>query len=326
MLDSLTISNYRCFREFRVNKLARVNLLLGKNNSGKTAILEAIMLLATRGDPGILFQISQRWQDELVHLQAIPGIPLIDFGQFVYGHRIITGESRFSISPQSGTPGVEFKVEPLGTQPQRDTPPTDLRLPAPDALLRIGPVLVGNLTGETFVWPLSRSGTLLFPPNRFPEHPQARSGAAQHVMYLGPGLPTSQELGSMWSFLQKTRGLEQQVYKIMRLMVPQIEDIVFPPAGSEAVFHGAILVGAEGEQNRIPLGNFGDGVRHLLQLAIAVFSVAQGGILLLDEIENGLHYSLMPQLWKAIIQAANERDIQIFAATHSNDCINSLVE
>ena len=97
----------------------------------------------------------------------------------------------------------------LGTQPQRDTPPTDLRLPAPDALLRIGPVLDGNLTGETFVWPLSRSGTLLFPPNRFPEHPQARSGAAQHVMYLGPGLPTSQELGSMWSFLQKTRGLEQ---------------------------------------------------------------------------------------------------------------------
>lgn len=65
-------------------------------------------------------------------------------------------------------------------------------------------------------------------------------------------------------------------------------------------------------------------MRHLLQLAIAICSVAQGGILLLDEIENGLHYSLMPQLWKAIVQAASERDIQIFAATHSNDCVDAL--
>ena len=324
MLDSLDILNYRCFREFRLNKLARVNLLLGKNNSGKTAILEAIMLLATRGDPGMLFQISQRRQDELVHLQAVPGVPLIDFGQFVHGRLTTISENGFCISPQLGMRGIRFAIEPLGNQTQRETLPTDLRLPPPDSILRIGPVSDTGFDGETFVWPIGKSGAILFPPNRFPEHPQSRWGASQHVMYLGPGLPTSQELGSMWSFLQKTRGLEQRVYEIVRLMAPDIEDIVFPPAGSEAVFRGAILVGVAGEQNRIPLGNFGDGVRHLLQLAIAICSVAQGGILLLDEIENGLHYSLMPQLWKAIIHAASERDIQIFAATHSNDCVDAL--
>ncbi len=320
MLDSLTISNYRCFREFRVNKLARINLLLGKNNSGKTAILEAIMLLATRGDPGILFQISRRRQDELVQLPAIPGVPLVDFAQFVHGRSTAIGESDFYISSQPGPPGVGFKVDPLAT----GTPPTDLRLPAPDALLRIGSVLDGKFTGETFVWPMSRSGAILFPPNRFPEHAQTRYGAAQHVMYLGPGLPTSQELGTMWGFLQMTRGLEQQVYKIVQLMVPEIVDIVFPPVGSDNDFRGAVLVGIEGQKNRVPLGNFGDGVRHLLQVAIAICSVLQGGILLLDEFENGLHYSLMPRLWKAIIQAAKDRDIQIFAATHSNDCVNAL--
>jgi ABC-type Mn2+/Zn2+ transport system ATPase subunit len=324
VLDSLTISNYRCFQTFRANKLTRVNLLLGKNNSGKTAILEAIMLLATRGDPGILFQISQRRQDELVQLPAIPSVPLVDFAQFVHGRNTAIGQGGFHISPQSGTPGVGFRVEPLGTQPHRDTPPTDLRLPAPDALLRIGSVLDGHFTGEAFIWPMSRSGTILFPPNRFPEHAQARHGAAQHVMYIGPGLPTSQELGSMWGFLQMTRGLEQQVYKIVQLMVPEIVDIAFPPVGSDNHFRGAILVGIEGQKNRIPLGNFGDGVRHLLHLAIALCSVLQGGILLLDEFENGLHYSLMPGLWKAIIQAASERDIQIFAATHSNDCVDAL--
>ena len=324
MLDSLVISNYRCFREFRLNKLARVNVLVGKNNCGKTSILEAIILLAVRGDPGILFQISQRRQDELVYLQAIPGIPLIDFGQFVHGRRIAIGESGFRISPREETPGISFAVEPMGVMPQRNSLPTDIRLPPPDAILRIGPAKDTDSTDETFVWPMSRSGNILFPPNRFPEHPQARWGASQHALYLGPGLPTSHELGNMWSALQKTKGLEQRVYEIVRLMAPEIVDIVFPPAGSETSFRGAILVGTKAEENRVPLGNFGDGVRHLLQLAISICSVADGGILLIDEIENGLHYSLMPRLWKVVVQAASERNIQIFAATHSNDCIEAL--
>lgn len=50
---------------------------------------------------------------------------------------------------------------------------------------------------------------------------------------------------------------------------------------------------------------------------------AEDGILLIDEIENGLHYSVQPDLWQMIFETAKELDVQVFATTHSFDCIRA---
>ena len=55
MIHSLQLQNYRGFRDYRLPSLGRVNLLVGMNNSGKTAILEAVNLLGSAGDPRVLF-------------------------------------------------------------------------------------------------------------------------------------------------------------------------------------------------------------------------------------------------------------------------------
>ena len=52
----------------------------------------------------------------------------------------------------------------------------------------------------------------------------------------------------------------------------------------------------------------------------------QTGVLLVDEIDTGLHYSVMSQMWKLIFNAATELDVQVFATTHSYDCIYSLAQ
>ncbi len=44
MFQSFTFKNFRCFRDFKLDSLARVNLIAGQNNVGKTALLEAIFL------------------------------------------------------------------------------------------------------------------------------------------------------------------------------------------------------------------------------------------------------------------------------------------
>jgi AAA15 family ATPase/GTPase len=48
MINYLYIKNYRIFKELRINKFAKVNLIIGKNNVGKTSLLEAIMLLTSK--------------------------------------------------------------------------------------------------------------------------------------------------------------------------------------------------------------------------------------------------------------------------------------
>ena len=59
MISSLTIEGYRCFEHFEMSGLGRVNLLVGKNNSGKTSVLEAIYLLMAQGEPLSLWHLLQ---------------------------------------------------------------------------------------------------------------------------------------------------------------------------------------------------------------------------------------------------------------------------
>lgn len=69
----------------------------------------------------------------------------------------------------------------------------------------------------------------------------------------------------------------------------------------------------------------GDGMWRMLAMAI-MLTQCRGGVLLIDEIDSGLHYSIMGQMWKLIFNAAKELDVQVFATTHSSDCVYSLAD
>jgi hypothetical protein len=96
MLNSLTIKGFRCFREFHVEPLARVNLFVGKNNSGKTSLLEAAELLAIGGVEGLVRSAVRR--DERVLPKPEPGEEFfrehtIDPAHLFFGHRFRVGSS-----------------------------------------------------------------------------------------------------------------------------------------------------------------------------------------------------------------------------------------
>lgn len=65
-----------------------------------------------------------------------------------------------------------------------------------------------------------------------------------------------------------------------------------------------------------------DGMLRILQIALKLVS-ARGGFLLIDEFENGLHYSVQENVWTLLFEMAEQLDIQVFATTHSWDCIES---
>jgi AAA15 family ATPase/GTPase len=70
----------------------------------------------------------------------------------------------------------------------------------------------------------------------------------------------------------------------------------------------------------VPIPFMGDGIRRVLSIVLAIAN-APGGVVLIDEVENGLHYSVMKDVWKAIALAARQFDVQVFATTHSWECI-----
>jgi len=67
---------------------------------------------------------------------------------------------------------------------------------------------------------------------------------------------------------------------------------------------------------------FGDGVRHLVSIVTALYS-AENGYLFIDEIDNGIHYTQLDEIWKIILEVSKKSNVQVFATTHSKECIES---
>ena len=82
----------------------------------------------------------------------------------------------------------------------------------------------------------------------------------------------------------------------------------------------AMLYADVGLESLVPLGFMGDGIGRLLSMVLA-FHSARDGMLLIDEIENGLHHSVLPEVWKSLNWLSREFNVQVFATTHSYECL-----
>ena len=72
----------------------------------------------------------------------------------------------------------------------------------------------------------------------------------------------------------------------------------------------------------LEITEFGDGVRHLVSIVTSLYAT-ENGYLFIDEIDNGIHYSMQDELWKNILILSNKLNVQVFATTHSKECIES---
>ncbi|MCB4777091.1 MAG: AAA family ATPase [Sulfurovum sp.] len=72
----------------------------------------------------------------------------------------------------------------------------------------------------------------------------------------------------------------------------------------------------------IHLSNFGDGLKTYLSIICSIFA-CKNGQLFIDEIDNGIHYTKLDRLWEIILTISKKQNVQVFATTHSKECIES---
>ena len=80
-----------------------------------------------------------------------------------------------------------------------------------------------------------------------------------------------------------------------------------------------VVVRIAGQERPVPLRSLGDGAVRLFGVALALAN-SQGGFLLIDEAENGIHHSIQRDFWRMVLLTAQENNVQVFATTHSWDC------
>jgi len=131
------------------------------------------------------------------------------------------------------------------------------------------------------------------------------------------------ELLVLWDDTNKNNLIEYAVIA-MQLIKDDIKDISFigVPSGSNNLIPH---IGIAGKPTKLPLRRFGDGMTRLLGLSLALSS-CRNGALFIDEIETGLHYSILPDVWKLIFKTARDLNVQVFATTHSKDCIEAFTQ
>lgn len=108
------------------------------------------------------------------------------------------------------------------------------------------------------------------------------------------------------------------MFKGLQLIDEKIQEVVLVGRGDKII---PVLIYNDSDE-RIPLNSLGDGITHLFHIILSLVN-ARGGFLLIDEFENGIHYSVQPKVWSLIFELAEKLDVQIFATTHSWDCISA---
>lgn len=334
MISFLELTNYRGFERYRLSGLARVNLLVGRNNSGKTSILEAINLLDAAENPSILSRTSAE-RGEVVPAPDEDGRidDFVDIFHLFHGREPRPGDH---LSIRADDRMAKIRVDFIDEDKIRESKEFDRvwRYLSPNrARAGAGPLVspapvyslsIENGTlpeGEVPLFLATEEGALISEPVRFRRARWRHSGASQ---FITAGSLGTDSMKVMWDKVN-IDGRQAEVIEAMQILEPELKDLFFL-AGDRSTRYdskGGIFAALRGRTRRVPLGSYGEGMRRLLALSLALVCT-RGDILLVDEIDTGLHYSIMGDLWHMVVEAARRNDVQVFATTHSLDCIHGL--
>jgi len=333
MFKNLRIKNFRIFEHVEFAKLSHVNLLAGRNNVGKTTLLEAILLFAKLGSPAIIINILRN-RDLLI--SENPQKPFINIPvQHLFPN------SQFPTAGQSLYIGDSEKREYIDIKhtfyklneiiPHKDiiqseemvfyTPQYREIEPDNESYKTLGVPEKQKLKINYF-----KDGVIVKPPYSFKfaafnsqYFDEVIDPIAYPVAYVPTNVLSLNYLSGIWDDAILS-GDKSEVIQMLKLIEPSVEDVNF--IKSQIDNERTAIVKLEGQREHLPLKSLGEGMSRLLQLVLSLVQ-AKNGFLLIDEFENGLHYSVQPKVWNMLFTLAKKLNVQIFATTHSKDTVES---
>lgn len=303
MIKTAKINNFRGLSHVDLRDLKRINVLIGPNGTGKTALLEALFL-ALGGAAEIGIRIRQwRGREGLVSTtSAAKFFDALWADLFGTTNELATIEVR---GDRKVNRRVEISKAGFNT------------IMSPDNL-----VAPSNMGVQFALYDLSKKGK---PPEiiipSFLQDNKVDTGKANQVQ-MSNFVPSRSavsegETAGHYSELS-IRGEKAKFDDVFLAEFPLIEEI-----SVQAPFGPRALYGRMRNGRLLPLSMISGGVNHLAGI-LARMANCPNSIMVIDEIENGIFYERFEATWRAISQLANENNVQVFASTHSAECLRAL--
>jgi ABC-type branched-subunit amino acid transport system ATPase component len=341
LLNSLEIKGFRGYKQLTIDRLRRINLIVGPNGVGKTSLLEAIQLLVEKGSPALIVELLNKRNEgiEIRRLnrastfdddEAVKNIKIIaeGLGNLFYGRPDIDTEFsqyQFTISDPTDTDKLlkvksswfeEVEVEEQTTVDgrslvKRRTALIDV-LEGNDAPPE-GDVQLG-LTIQSGAQKRNYQLETYFRSIRFAPNSSKSSLNVITVQGLDEAL-----LSAYWSNIVLT-DYEPDILAAVRIISPDIEDFAF--RDDERGRNKYPIVRLKDLAKPVPFHSLGEGAVRILGIILALVN-SRDGVLLIDEIDTGLHHSVQIKMWEFVFKLSEQLKVQLFATTHSQDCLSA---
>lgn len=301
MIESLKIKNFKNLDGLEIPHLSQINLISGQNNVGKSTLLEAIAIYT---NPSQIIEIL-RERDEFPLYKEENETERINQNTNAFSSLFTDRKDEVS---ENNIIEISDKENTLSIQFSYFSPKTDIEY--------IKKVITITRQNKTV------SILHLNSPIDSLNQRLGIDNDSNIIIKLNTEPIGTEYIANFFDNIALTEK-EDNVIGALQIIEPNLNKLAFI-AESQYRFRRPIVT-LKGSNRRFPLKSMGDGINHILSIILALVN-CENGCLLIDEIDNGLHYSVQENLWRVIFDLAKKLNIQVFATTHSNDCINSFTE
>jgi AAA15 family ATPase/GTPase len=312
MITNIHLKNFRGIKELEIKDMCPITLLSGKNNVGKSSILEGLFLFFDHSSPDVFMKLNNLRRD-------ICNSGTVNIWETLFYNLDVQNPLNIAVTY------AEKEGTLLFTRDDSYVPINDINA-TPEIMnqfvfyAREAYSLKFDFRREEYEekghFAVSSAGVMRncetsLPQNQFQTMPR--------MLFVNTLLIEQNNAVVEWMSSLEFQGKKQQVIDILKNIEPGISDVV------TLSLNGIVQLYAKIEGKLLPLRLTGDGMYRLLYIVLAIIK-NPNCIILIDEIETGFHYSMYAKLWETIGNAAKEHNCQIIATTHSYECIVGAVD
>ncbi len=313
MIESLYIENFRGFERLAVEGLTKFNLIIGRNSVGKTALMEALMAGGT-DNPSLLLNLATA---RGIAAASWANLDAAEIWGDLFGDRRRTLTIRSISGPNSDVIATgrfqDADVHILAGGGFEGVPGAD----------SVDVAALTNARPVELAWSVSRNGNLVADARG----QGTQLGAAtrqllqqQRADRLGMliGMRGALTADNLRTFTQlKEAGKLQPIVDAVRVLAPELVDFEIAAYGTGHVLKGILNGGIYR-----PVGLLGEGVVRCLMVLLSSAQIEKG-LICIDDIDAGLHHSVLTNCLAALRRFVAGKDVQVFATTHSYECIEA---
>jgi len=316
MITDVLIRNFKCFESLTVPELGRITLISGRNNVGKTALLEALFLFLDQRNPASTIQQYGRRGIERVTLTTEA------MWRPIFRNYSMDDDILISLTINGKHEQVKLRWNREFTPPPPTTVQNEERqIPTDEEFTTLSlDIEYTNKSDEKII-------LHCFPNPNNNNRPTIVSTAKPSNISLpfasflaSKKHIQADEIADQFSNLAQ-QDRESEAVEFLSIIEPRLQGLKIIKEGSISAVHGKL----KDLSRTIPINFMGEGMEKLLSLIVAI-THAPNRIVFLDEIENGLHYSILPKIWEAIGKALKKHGSQLIATTHSDECLQAAHE